>query len=67
MSFFKLETNKGDFTLYFELVEKSCKGRHHSEILKTNIKTLIYVFYIDPRPGVLGVSKDAPESTNPAV
>ena len=40
--FLKPETNKGDFRLYFELFEKSCRGRHHSEILKTNTKTLIY-------------------------
>jgi hypothetical protein len=40
--FLKPETNKGDFRLYFELVEKSCRGLHHSEISKTNTKTLIY-------------------------
>ena len=40
--FLKPETNKGDFRLYFELVEKSCRGHHHSEILKTNTKTLIH-------------------------
>ena len=27
--FLKPETNKGDFRLYFELVEKSCRGRVH--------------------------------------
>ena len=40
--FLKLETNKGDLRLYFELVEKSCRGRYHSEISKTNTNTLIY-------------------------
>ena len=40
--YIKPETNKGNFRLYFELVEKSCRGRHYSEILKTNTKTLIY-------------------------
>ena len=33
--FFKLKSNKGEFRLYFELFEKSCRGRHHSEISKT--------------------------------
>ena len=40
---------KGDFRLYFELVEKSCRGRHHSEISKTNTKTLIYSIWIRPQ------------------
>ena len=47
--FLKPETNKGYFRLYFELVEKSCRGRHHSEILKTNTKTLIYSIWIRPQ------------------
>jgi hypothetical protein len=47
--FLKPETNKGDFRLYFELDEKSCRGRHHSEISKTNTKTLIYSIWIRPR------------------
>ena len=34
--FLKPETNKGNFRLYFELFEKKYRGRHHSEILKTN-------------------------------
>ena len=51
--FVKPETNKGDFRLYFVLVEKSCRGRHHSEILKTNAKTLIYSIWIQPQ-GSLG-------------
>ena len=54
--FLKPETNKGDFRLYFELVEKSCRGRHHSEILKTNTKTLIYSIWIRPQ-GSLGCQK----------
>jgi hypothetical protein len=52
----KPETNKGDFRLYFELVEKSCRGRHHSEISKTNTKTLIYSIWIRPQ-GSLGCQK----------
>ena len=44
--FLKPATNKGDFRLYFLLVEKSCRGRHHSEILKTNTKTLISSIYM---------------------
>ena len=51
--FLKPETNKGDFRLYFVLVEKNCRGRHHSEILKTNTKTLIYSIWIRPQ-GSLG-------------
>ena len=39
--FLKPETNKGDFRLYFELVQKSCWGHSHSKILKRNTKTLI--------------------------
>ena len=35
--FLKSETNKGDFRLYFDLVEKSCRGCHHSEILEKKI------------------------------
>ena len=54
--FLKLETNKGDFRLYFVLFEKSCRGRHHSEIWKTNTKTLIYSIWIRPQ-GYLGCQK----------
>ena len=54
--FLKPETNKGDFRLYFVLVEKSCRGRHHSEILKTNTKTLIYSIWIQSQ-GSLGCQK----------
>jgi hypothetical protein len=59
ITFFKPESNKGEFRLYFELFEKSCRGRHHSEISKTNAKTLIFSIWIRPQ-GVPGVSKDAP-------
>ena len=54
--FLKPETNKGDFRLYFVLVEKNCRGRHHSEILKINIRTLIYSIRIRPQ-GSLGCQK----------
>ena len=54
--FLKPETNKGDFRLYFVLVEKNCRGRHHSEILKTNTKTLIYSIWIQPQ-GSLGCQR----------
>ena len=54
--FLKPETNKGDFRLYFVLVEKNCRGRHHSEISKTNTKTLIYSIWICPQ-GSLGCQK----------
>ena len=47
--FLKAKTNKGDFIHYFELVVKSCRGRHHWEILKTNIKTLIKSIWIRPQ------------------
>ena len=47
--FFKPESNKGEFRLYFELFEKSCRGRHHSEISKTNAKTLIFSIWIRPQ------------------
>ena len=56
MIFLKSESNKGEFRLYFELFEKSCRGRHHSEILKTNTKTLIYSIWIRPQ-GSLGCQK----------
>ena len=56
MSFFKPETNKGDFRLYFVLFEKNCRGRHLSEILKTSAKTLIYSIWIRPQ-GSLGCQK----------
>ena len=42
-------SNKGEFRLYFELFEKSCRGRHHSEISKTNAKTLIFPIWIHPQ------------------
>ena len=61
--FLKPETNKGDFRLYFVLVEKSCRGRHHSEILKTNTKTLIYSIWIRPQ-GSLGCQKVGQGSLN---
>ena len=48
-NFFKPEIDKGDFRLYFELFEKSCRGRHHSEISKTNAKTLIFPIWIRPQ------------------
>jgi hypothetical protein len=35
-NFFKPDTNKDELGLYFELFEKSCRGRHHSKISKTN-------------------------------
>ena len=54
--FFKPETNKGDFRLYFVLFEKNCRGRHLSEILKTSAKTLIYSIWIRPQ-GSLGCQK----------
>ena len=54
--FLKPETDKGDFRLYFVLVEKSCRGRHHSEILKINTKTFIYSIWIRPQ-GSLGCQK----------
>jgi hypothetical protein len=54
--FLKPKTNKGDFRLYFEILEKSCRGRHHSEISKTNTKTFIYSIWIRPQ-GSLGCQK----------
>ena len=48
-NFFEPEINRGEFRLYFELFEKSCRGRHHSEISKTNAKTLIFPIWIHPQ------------------
>ena len=48
-NFFKPESNKGEFRLYFELFEKICRGRYHSEISKTNAKTLISAIWIRPQ------------------
>ena len=41
-------------------------GRNHSEISKTNAKTLIFLIWIHPL-GVPGVSKDASGSTKHAI
>ena len=59
-NFFKPESNKGEFRLYFELFEKSCRGRHHSEISKTNAKTLIFSIWIRPQgsPGCQKMRQD---------
>ena len=48
-NFFKPKKHKGEFRLYFELYEKSCRGRHHSDILKPNAKTLIFSIWIHPQ------------------
>ena len=56
--FFKPETNKGEFSLYLELFEKSCRGHHRSDILKTNTKNTP----MDKASGVAGVSKKLEES-----
>ena len=57
--FLKPETNKVDFRLYFELFEKSYRGRHHSEISKANTKTMISSLWMlglmDAPPGMQGV------------
>ena len=47
--FLKPETNKDEVRLYFELLEKSYRGRHHSEILKTDTKTLISSKWMCPQ------------------
>ena len=47
--FFKPESNKVEFRLYFELFEKSCRGRHRSQISRTNAKTLIFAIWIRPQ------------------
>jgi hypothetical protein len=57
----KPDTNKDEFRLYSKFLEKSYRGSHHSEILKTNAKTLIYS-NMDAPPGTLGVSKKVPLS-----
>ena len=36
-----------DFILNY--LKKSCRGRHHSEISKTNAKTLIFPIWIHPQ------------------
>ena len=61
--FDKPETNKGEFRLYFVLVEKSFRGRHHSEMLKSNTKTLIDSIWIQPQ-GSLGCQKVGQGSLN---
>ena len=43
------ETNKSEFRLYFELFENSCRGRHHSEISKTNTKNFGPSVFLTPR------------------
>ena len=48
--FLQSESNKGDFRLYFELLEKSYRGRHPSELSKTNKKTHD-IFTMDAPPG----------------
>jgi hypothetical protein len=45
----KPETNKDDFRLYFKLLGKSCRGRHHSEISKTITKTMISSLWMCPQ------------------
>ena len=62
-NFFKPESNKGEFRLYFELFEKSCRGRHRSEISKTNAKTLIFAIWIH-RQGSQGCQKMRQDSLN---
>ena len=47
--FLKPETNKDDFRLYFELFEKSCRGRHHLEISKTDTKIMISSLWMRPQ------------------
>ena len=59
----KPESNKGEFRLYFELFEKSCRGRHRSEISKTNAKTLIFAIWIHPQ-GSQGCQKMRQDSLN---
>ena len=54
--FFKCENNKGEFRLYFELFEKSCRGRHHSKISQTNTKTMISSLWTRPQ-GCQGCQK----------
>jgi hypothetical protein len=46
--FFEPETIRGDFRLNFELIEKSCRARHNSEISKTNTKTMISSLWTFP-------------------
>jgi hypothetical protein len=55
----KLTKVTSDFILNY-IVEKSCRGCHHTEILKTNTKTLIYSIWINPQ-GSLGCQKIAPK------
>ena len=62
---FKPESNKSKFRLYFELFEKSCRGHHHSDILKTNIKTLIG--YAPGIPGSASTEKWTKIVSEPAV
>ena len=45
----KPETNKGDLRLYCELFEESYRGCHHSEILKTNTKSMISSIWMWPQ------------------
>ena len=66
--FLKPETNRGDFRIYFETVAKSCRNINRNIILR-NIKQKYYnldIFYMDPPPGVPGMSKDVPGSTKHA-
>ena len=46
---FKPGINIGEFRRYFELFEKSCRGRHHPEISNTNTKTMISSLWMHPQ------------------
>ena len=50
-----------DFILNY--LKKSCRGRHHSEISKTNAKTLIFPIWIHPQ-GSQGCQKMCQDPLN---
>ena len=46
--FLKPERTSGNFRPYFEFYENKYRGRHHSEISKTNTKTMISSLWTRP-------------------
>ena len=52
---------KGDLRLYFELIEKSYRGRHHSEKYPNH-----EIIYMDVPPLTPGVPKEVPITTKQA-
>ena len=48
-TFLSLKSIKVSSDFILNYLKKSCRGRHHSEISKTNAKTLIFAIWICPQ------------------